>query len=562
MEFIIGGILVIIAILIAGLIFRKRIYDEVDQLDNRKMEIVNRNVASEIARIKKLNLSGETQDKFEMWKDKWETIVTNELPNLEEQLFDAEEAADRYRFPTAKKLLQKIASTLKEIEQDIDTIIAELDELIDTEKTSRMEVEQIVPELSQLKKQLTQQFYQYGKAGNKFEANIKTLEERTNYYFELVNTGNYLAAKEHVEEVKVDFEKLKESFEEYPSIFKACSHHLPSELDELSNGLHSMKEDGYRVEHLGFEKEIQQYKQRLQDCEKELEQAEIKEAKKVVAELEIRIKEMYQLLEKEALAKNYVDSHVKSYESALSETASTLESTRLEVDEIKQTYYLDDMDMEKYLSLDKAITQLQNQFSELTRNLTDDQTAHSTLREQLESGFKQIEELRARHEEFKEGLLNLRQDEIKAKAQLSEMREQLQSTYRKLKKSNIPGIPEFILNIMENAQEKNQYVFQVLEKKPLDIAEVQQALNEAKLMIDQLIEQTDFMLDQAYFTEHVIQYANRYRSKDPVLAAKLAESERLFRTYEYESALEEAVKAVEEVEPGAIKKIEQMQEIL
>ena len=101
-----------------------------------------------------------------------------------------------------------------------------------------------------------------------------------------------------------------------------------------------------------------------------------------------------------------------------------------------------------------------------------------------------------------------------------------------------------------------------LEKLPLDMGVVQQTLEEARLSLDQTIEQTDLMLDQAYLTEQVIQYANRYRSRNPILAAKLIESERLFMAYEYELALETAAKAIEEVEPGALKRIEENQTMI
>ncbi len=54
MIYIIIAILLIIIILITGLIFRKRMYDEVDRQESWKLDIMNRNVAGQIARIKKI----------------------------------------------------------------------------------------------------------------------------------------------------------------------------------------------------------------------------------------------------------------------------------------------------------------------------------------------------------------------------------------------------------------------------------------------------------------------------------------------------------------------------
>ena len=53
---------------------------------------------------------------------------------------------------------------------------------------------------------------------------------------------------------------------------------------------------------------------------------------------------------------------------------------------------------------------------------------------------------------------------------------------------------------------------------------------------------------------------NRYRSSNAELASSLDESEKLFRNSEYELALETAAAAIESVEPGALKKIEEQQQ--
>ncbi|WP_164668351.1 septation ring formation regulator EzrA [Virgibacillus doumboii] len=559
MAYIIGTILVIITLIIIGLIMRKRVYDVVDRLEAWKMDIMNRNIASQIGRIKQLNLSGETQVKFEKWKDRWEYIVTKELPDIEEYLFDAEEAADRYRFPTAKKTLRNVDQTMQKIEKDIESMLDELDELMESEESSRKEIEQIQPGIKALRKQLSQNRYQYGKAEVRFEVEIDELDEQLDQYHDLVDSGEYSEAQQLVEELKYKLGVLETEIDVFPETYKACKDELPAQLDELFKGLKGMKEDGYRIEHLGFEKEVHNYQRRLLDCVNSLEKGDASEAKVIITEIEDRIAEMYQLLEKEAIAKNYVETKIPSYQDALDSLEGEFHTTKEEVEELKKTYHFEDSDMEKYLSLDKAIMQLRNQLKEISTGMEDEKRSHSDLRAELESGFDQAEELQQKHDEFKKRIQNLRKDELEAKEKLSEMRNELYHCNRRLNKSNIPGVPSFIWNIMEEAAEKNSRVITVLEKQPLDISEVQHALSEAKVAVDHVTEQTEVMLDQAYLTEQVIQYANRYRSQYPVLAAKLSESERLFRSYEYDLALEQAAKAIEEIEPGALKRIEEYQ---
>jgi len=561
-PYIIGIILLIITLLIIGLILRKRVYDAVDRQEMWKMDIMNRNTAAELARIKGLNLSGETQEKFESWKERWEFIVAKELPDVSDYLYEAEDAADRYRFPGAKKIVQKVDHTLNAIEKDIEKMLEELNELLESEETSRKDIERIQPKISQIKQNIAHNRHQYGKAESRFIEMASELEGRLEKYHELVETGNYIEAKNFVDQIKEDLVHLEKQIEEFPELFNTCSQRLPSELDELTSGLKQMNDEGYRTDALGLENEIQGYQQRLLDCIKSLKKGEFSEVYTIIAEIDDRLKEIYEDLEEEAIAKNYIEAKIPGYQETLNNIAETFEDTKLEVELLRKTYYFEDEDMEKYLVLEKSITQSKKQLDELSADLDDTTRSHTSLRSQLETGFSQLEELDQKHNEFLNQIHNLRKDELAAKEKIGKMNAQVNDLNRKLRKSNLPGIPNFIWSLMESTSNNNNKVLTALEKQPLDIAEVQHLLLEAEATVEQVVEEIDIMLDQAYLTEQVIQYANRYRSRYPFLAAKLSESERLFRSYEYELALEEAAKAIEEIEPGALKRIEANQEAL
>lgn len=558
-AYIIGIILVIIVLIIVGLVFRKRAYDIVDRLESWKLDIMDRNVAARLGGVKRLNLTGETQEKFETWKERWETILTKELPDIEEYLLDAEQAVDRYQFRKGKKTLTEAEQKLNAIENDIKKILREVDELLESEETGRKDIEEIHPVLKVLRKEISQNRYQFGKAESYFDTQIDALEAVVTQYEELTMSGNYLQAEQLVKEMKADMEVLEMKIKTFPEIYKQCKHDLPAKLGELESGIKSMEADGYHVNHLAFEKEIRTYQERLQDSVRALDKGDTSVSEDVMTDIEERIKEMYELLEKEALAKKYLETKFSGYQSSLNKLSNTFLDTKQEVEQLKQAYYFEDADMERYLSLEKMVSKLKDQLDDIAEELENKDTPHTEIREQIEQGFEQIQDLEEKHDAFKKQIRNLRKDELEAKEKIAEMREQLYDVKRKLKKSNIPGVPTFIWSMLETAADKNHRVITTIENQPLDMSEVQQSLGEAKKSVDHAIGQTDVVLEQAYLTEQVIQYANRYRSSNPQLAAKLAESERLFRSYEYELALEQAAKAVEEVEPGALKRIESAQ---
>jgi len=561
-EYFIGIILIVITLFIIVLILRKRVYDQVDRLEMWKMDIMNRNTAAELARVKGLNLSGETQEKFEAWKAHWEHIVTQDLPDVEELLFEAEDAADRYRFPTAKKVLQKIEHVLGTIEDDIERMINELHELLKTEETSRKEIEALLPDMASLRKYLTTNKHRFGNAYQRFTESVDALAKDLDTYHTLVEEGNYLEASERVDQIKEALAKLNEQVEEFPDLLRTCTEILPQQLKELADGLQEMIEDGYRIQEMKLEEEVENYQKRLEDCVQSLEKGTVSEVKVIIKEIDERITDIYDLLEKEAIAKNYIETQWSNYQENLKTLKEQFTETKAEVDMLRKAYYFEDDNMERYLMLDKSITKLDKQFDEFSEGLENESLSYTELRDSLQNGFVELEELAAEHETFKVEVHNLRKEELEAKEKLHVMREQLLDLHRQLRKSNIPGVPNYIWDIMENASNLNERVIQSLKKQPLDMGEVQHALSEAAASVERAVEQTEIMLDQAYLTEQVIQYANRYRSRYPLLAAKLSESEKLFRSYEYELSLERAAEAVEEIEPGALKLIENNQKVL
>lgn len=559
MEIIIGIILVVIVLIIIGLIFRKKVYDAVDQLEGWKLDVMNRNIGTELAQIKTLNLSGETQKKFETWKSQWENIAATDLSHVEEYLFDAEEAADRYRFPSARKALQQGNKILHTIEKDLESMLDELDILLKSEESSRQGVAEIEPKLKQSQQTMTEDRHKFGKAGRIFDNRLKEIEEQLEQYEAYVQDGEYSQAKELVEEITMDIELLEDDMTIFPELLHTCKEVLPSQIKDVRHGIDEMRELGYQIKELGVEVELNQYSKQIAVCVETLEEGVIGEVPVEIEEVEENIKDIYSTLEAEALAKNYIESKYLTYFATLEQIKNTFATTQSEVEQLRETYFIEDDYMEQFLKLDKTIQQISTQVEAFKKDMEDEVVTHSNLRARLESGLEQMEQLKEEHVAFIEAIHTLRKDELAAKETLAELREQLQQIQRRLNKSNIPGIPAFILGRMDESVEKNEKVIYILNKQPLDMGAVQHSLSEAERTISQLSEEVEVSIDQANLTEHVIQYANKYRSANPILAAHLQESERLFRKYEYELALEKAAEAIEEVEPGALKQIERYQ---
>jgi septation ring formation regulator len=558
MEYIIGFLLLLVALIILGLILRKKVYDRVDKIEEWKLNVMNRDVTDQLSKIKDLNLSGETQARFEEWRGEWDYIVTRKLPDLEEDLFDAEEAADKFLFRKANNILKNVTSTLSKIEASIDKMFEEVDQLVQSKEESIKEMEEIRPRIKETRKYILQNRYQFGKAEVVFDVELDEIDALVDQFEVLTNEGNYTEAHTVVEEANARLIQLNDKIRILPVLYQACKTDIPEKLDELISAIKEMKESGHRIHHFGFEKEIHKYHEQLILMVELLDQGVIDGVQETIDEVEERIQEIYDKLEQEALAKKYTEKEIFVMHRNLEEIEKDLQKTKEEIKVLQESYHFEEEDQESQLTLDNLLKQLKVHADKIQEELDEDKKNYTYLRIELENWITEWERMFVKLDDFKQKINSLRQEELEARDKIQSLSSELALLRRKIQKSNLPGVPQYIHDAILEVSTYIKDANTKLHQHPLKIEEIQYLLSKAEKNAITAKEQTDLLFEQAQLAELVIQYANRYRSQMPILAAKLLEAEAAFRNWDYELSLEISANALEEVEPGAVERLSEM----
>ncbi|OQM45577.1 septation ring formation regulator EzrA [Anoxybacillus sp. UARK-01] len=558
MESVIVILLLVSGGMIYNYIYKKKIYREIDRLEAWKIAIMNRPVTDELSKVKQLNMTGETEQLFEKWRQQWDDIAAVQLPAVEERLFDAEEFLEKYRYTKAKGVLREIEQTLRKVEEDIQTILSELNDLIGSEEQNRAEIEQLKAAYRETKKTLLAYRHTFGAAEEKLTEKMESAHAEFQKFEELTSSGNYLAAREVVIGLKNELSELAQMLQDIPVLLNECETAIPAQLTELLDGYREMKETGYILEHLQIEQEAAEKQEKLKQYISYIHDLRIEEAKQGIEEIKEEIDTLYDLLEKEVFAHQYVQTEIPHIEEQLRHLSEESKQTEAETLFVQQSYHLSAQDLEKHRSIEKQIQHLVKRFALIQDRMAGEQTAHSVIKEELEQLFAQIQTMKEEHEQFREMLQALRKDELAAREQLESMRKKLSEAVRLVRKSRLPGLPEAYKLQLDEAKALLTKVALRLNDKPLNMEAVNQTLAEASILVERVCERTFVMLEQADLVEKVIQYGNRYRRRHPSVKEGLEEAEMLFRNYDYEQALEQAVATVEKIEPGALERVRQL----
>ncbi|MBP3041377.1 septation ring formation regulator EzrA [Bacillaceae bacterium Marseille-Q3522] len=560
MRYVIVGIALITCLFFAGFLVKKRYFKEIDRLELWKIDLMNRPVLEELAKVKRLNMSGETEHLFDTWRKDWDEIITVHLPDVEEMLFDAEECIDKYSFKKAKNIQAKTDAKLLETEAKIDKLLYELHDLVDSEKKSKMEIETLNKQFQEMKKQLLAHHHTYGKAVSVLESQINELGAQLALFEEKTAQGNYLEARGLVQELKAAVDVLSLRMERIPGYLIEFQVDIPEQLQALKNGYKEMENQGYVLDHIPFQKEIAQIEENVKKCLELLENAAMEEIEQLITVIKAEVELLFERLENEVNAKQFLYDAEEPVRELLLQVKTAGDELKNEFNIVQRSYHISESDKQKQEELQKGLALLLKRFEQLDSRLKEKKAVYSQLSDELQSVKTLLEKTEQEQKAFAEMLQALRKDELEARKVVEELRRKMAETIRHVSKSNLPGLPEDYHYFVDEAEEAIAQVIHLLQESPLNVTNVRRQLEQAVESVEKLTETTNELVETMWLAEKVIQYGNRYRSSNPEIAHALNEAEHAFRTYQYKLALEQAATSLENIEPGVLKKIEKLLE--
>ena len=555
MKLILGLIVLVLAFFVMGYFFKKKRYSDIDRLEEWKINVIKRPVLEELTKVKQLNMTGETEELFEKWRNEWDEIVTVQMPDVEELLFDAEEYIDRYRFQKSKEIQDEIASRLQMIESDIERIIEELNNLVGSEEQNRIQIEEEKEKYRIAKKTLLAHRHSFGKAAAPLEKQLDEVAESFALYEETTGGGNYLQAREIVLKLQSRMNEINEKIQRIPDLIVLCNTSLPNEISELKDGYQEMIDRGYILNHFDFEKQAAEMEKQLEVYKSLLDSAELEEVDNGIEEMKDNINALYDLYEQEVTARGYYASNSQKLEESLNALAFENDKLKAEIITIQTSYHISEEELKIQKDIEKQLSTVAKRYELLKAKVVQQDTAYSVLA----AGMKEMEAMLAEAEEeykvLSKKIRELRQDELSARDKINKLHIQLQQAAKWLVKHNVPGVPENYSAHLADTKSALEDVAVKLEEKPLNMTSVQIFLDKAVQSANEFTDRTKELIEHMLLTEKVIQYTNRYRRQYPEVQEALVNAEEKFRRYDYASALEEAAKALEKVEPGALKEI-------
>ena len=557
-KYIIIVVVVLLAALIVGMFMRRKHQSVVKRLDSDKLQIQHYPIFEELTKIKSLNMNGQTEEMFEKWRNDWTEVIDVDILKINSLLFDLDDCIDRFQFKKAKSLEREIEEKLAKCESKRASILKELEELIGSEEKNRIEIEQLKDYYRSARKTVLAHQHSFGPALTMLEERLADFNPAFHKFDELTEQGNYLEAREIVLKLNSEAQLIYTLLSDIPGLISEIQTKIPASIQDLRNGHREMEEQKYYLTHLELQEHLDKIEEELKALKVRLANLEVDYVRDRVDEILNEVDSFYDSLEKEVHAKAFVDKNREDIHNFLHQVLSLTKEVHEEVQLVQNSYRISDEEVDIPKTGLKTLEMIQKRYEILVTRLEQEQSAYSSLQEELVAINEEIGQVQEKQEQFSNSLKNLRIDEMQARTELESIKKLLASTDRQLHKANIPGIPDEMDARMEEADEKIFIAIQSLQEIPLNVDQLDMNIAIARRSVEDIHKRVEEMIENVILIESLIQFGNRYRASNRSVDEKLLEAEEAFLQYRYVKALEDAASAVEMIDPAAIHRIEQL----
>ncbi len=556
-------ILVLVIVTIAAVLYligyfmRKKNQEQLDELEVRKEALFDLPVFEEIDDIKKMHLVGQSQNSFREWNQRWVELSTRSFAELESQIYEVENQNEIFRFMKAKKAVVEANETMTEMEAEVEVIRNGLKELRESEERNSLEVQKALDVYEELSKSLKDDKASFGPAYSEIQKQLRNVEIEFTQFVTLNTSGDPIEAREVLEDAERHTYELEDLMKRIPPMYEELNETFPDQLKEIEEGYNQLLADDYVFPEQNFAEEIQHAKKRVENSMADLEKTEIAAVEVANRDTATAIDALYEVMEREIEAKKYVVTNQKIIDDYISHSLKNNRQLMIELDHVSQSYTLNNNELGRSRGFQTEIEEIIRRQKDLEPRMKEHTVPYSEIQAFYKECYKILDDIENQQLEIDASLKELRKGEKVAQEKVDEYEFRLRSIKRYVEKQRLPGLSADYLEFFYVATDRIEDLSRALNKMRINMDEINRLCDLCEDDLELLDKKTKDLVNAAALTEQMMQYANRYRHTHENIRAALDKSMYLFSTeFRYQDALDEIGTALEAVEPGAFKRIE------
>lgn len=549
--------LVIVIIVLAVLRNRKKKkYKKlIEDLDYQKNRLDTSPVGPELAKIENYTKNEKLDVLYKNWKERLNDIKEIKIPKITDMLIEAEYSLSQTDYKSTMYKIAKLEMEIYKVRATSAFLLNEIKDITNSEERNRANITKLKAKYRELYEKFEETENEYGEFAKVVAMQFENISKRFEDFEILMENSEYTEVPSILKVIDELLKHMEVVIEELPSIVLIAEGILPKKMEEIINIYNKMIKEGYPLDYLNVEYNIEEAKKKIADI---LDRAKVLNLEDSLFDLKVLteyFENLFTDFEKEKVVKADYDEANKTLMTKLKKINNLVKDIFDQMDDLKKLYSLDDQDLKDLYEVKTNLDKLNEDYNTLITHTSNHSFAYSKLTEEIENLVIRLANIESKLDSTLSVIGNMHDDEMRARQQLQEVEDLLKNSQYQIRSFNLPVIPNKYFVELKEAKDAMKEIIKELEKKPITIETLNTRVDTARDLALKLYGKTKDMMKTAMFAELAIVYGNRYRSSEKEIDRNLTYSEMLFGKGEYQKSLELTINSLNKIEPGIYDKL-------
>lgn len=534
---------------------KQKYLNEISTLERDKNLIINASILTELNKVEALINNDAMQEKLENWQKRFKDIKDIEVPKITDLLIEIEDIFNKKNYKELKNKIANVELEISYIKTKANFLLDEIKEITLSEEKNRETITKLKSVYREILATYNNNKEDYEFIASPLELQFENVDKLFSAFEIAMDENSYQEVGKIVKAIDDVVGNLKVVIEEAPSIILMGKNIIPKKIDEVESIADKMQKDGYNLDYLNIEYNITESNKKIADIFQRLNVLNLEDSIFELKTILDYFESLYYDFDKEKLAKKIFEDYLRSILIKVTKLEKINNDLFKKMADIKYSYDLTDDDVAVIEEIKNSLVSIRTSYDKCVARHRSKGSSYSHLAKEMEHINIRLSKTEEQLQKALKSLGSLKDDELRAREQLNEIKDILLKAKEKIKGYKLPVIPKnYYVELSEATLAINEMVKE-LDKRPISIKTLNTRVDTARDLVLKVYNSTNETVKTAKMAETAIVYGNRYRPINRDVDFGLTKAENAFFKGNFKLSLENAINAINIVEPGIHKRL-------
>ena len=558
--YVIALIVIIVVLYIINKKIKNKYQLKLNELEREKNLIISAGILTELNKVESLINSAELKEKFDNWTKRFNEIKDKDVPKIEDDLNELELLYKNKKTKELNEKMAKVEYQIYFIKTKSNYLLNEIKEITLSNDRNRSSITRLKATYREIIAKYNNNKEEYEAISSPVDLQFETIDKLFSAFEVSMDDNNYSEVSKIVKALEDLLGNLSLVIEEAPSIIMLGNKVVPTRIKDIQIVSKKMEEEGYNLEYLNLDYNIEETNKKVKDILERLNVLNIEDSTFDLKTIMDYFDSIYIAFDKEKDAKKIFDEYLTTIIARTARYEKINNDLRRKTNEFKYSYDLVDEDLAILDVIKNELKEIRNDYETIVGAYRAKTFSFTRLAKEMETLNTKLLKTKEKLDEALKNLGNLKEDELRARDQLDEIKGILRKSQIKISSYKLPVIPKKYYIELSEATDAIKEMVKELNKKPISIKTLNIRVDTARDLALKLYNTSNELVKTAYMSEMAVIYGNRFRVVNSKLNVSLEESEDLFNKGEFKKSLENSINAINVIEPNFYESLKKIME--